>query len=169
VAGVRRAAPGDAVAIARVHVASWKAGYRGVLPDDYLDALAPEDRIPVWEELLGATGSAPFTVFVAVDDDEAVVGFASLRPAEEPGVTPLGALYVDPNAWNRGFGGQLLDAVTDFARAGGDTEVSLWVHPENRRARAVYEHRGWIDTGVEQMYTAWGLELPEREYRLAIA
>jgi hypothetical protein len=41
---LRPAAPDDAIAVARVHVRSWQAAYRTLLPDDYLDQLRPEDR-----------------------------------------------------------------------------------------------------------------------------
>lgn len=41
---LRRAEPDDAIAVARVHVRSWQAAYRTLLPDDYLDQLRPEDR-----------------------------------------------------------------------------------------------------------------------------
>ena len=34
----------DAMAVACVHVRSWQAAYRTLLPDDYLDQLRPEDR-----------------------------------------------------------------------------------------------------------------------------
>lgn len=43
---IREACPGAEHAVADVHVRSWKAAYRSLLPDDYLDALRPEDRIP---------------------------------------------------------------------------------------------------------------------------
>jgi hypothetical protein len=33
---LRRAEPGDAMDVARVHVRSWQAGYRGLLPDAIL-------------------------------------------------------------------------------------------------------------------------------------
>jgi hypothetical protein len=42
---VRPARPDDAAAVAGVHVRSWQAGYRGLLPDAYLEALRPEDRM----------------------------------------------------------------------------------------------------------------------------
>ena len=32
------------MAVARVHVRSWQAAYRALLPDDYLDQLRPQDR-----------------------------------------------------------------------------------------------------------------------------
>src|SRR3984885_11964090 len=41
---LRPAEPEDAMAVARVHVRSWQAAYRALLPDDYLDQLRPEDR-----------------------------------------------------------------------------------------------------------------------------
>ena len=36
---VRSARPGDAEAIAQLHVASWRVAYRGIVDDAYLDAL----------------------------------------------------------------------------------------------------------------------------------
>src|SRR6267378_3827093 len=41
---IRPAVPDDAIGVARVHVRSWQAGYRKLLPDDYLDRLRPEER-----------------------------------------------------------------------------------------------------------------------------
>lgn len=33
---LRPAQPEDALAVARVHVRSWQAAYRGLLPDDHI-------------------------------------------------------------------------------------------------------------------------------------
>jgi len=41
---LRPAEPADAMGVARVHVRSWQAAYRGLLPDAYLDGLRAEDR-----------------------------------------------------------------------------------------------------------------------------
>jgi hypothetical protein len=40
---LRGAEPTDAIAVARVHVRSWQAAYRKLMPD-YLDQLRPEDQ-----------------------------------------------------------------------------------------------------------------------------
>jgi hypothetical protein len=32
------------MAVAAVHVRSWQVGYRGLVPDNYLDEPRPEDR-----------------------------------------------------------------------------------------------------------------------------
>ena len=41
---IRPAKSDDALEVARVHVRSWQAAYRGLLPDDYLDDLRAEER-----------------------------------------------------------------------------------------------------------------------------
>ncbi len=41
---VRDATPEDALAVARVHVRSWQAGYPGLIDDGFLDRLRPKDR-----------------------------------------------------------------------------------------------------------------------------
>lgn len=36
---IRKALPSDAQAIAQVHISSWQAAYRDLMPAEYLDAL----------------------------------------------------------------------------------------------------------------------------------
>jgi len=51
---VRRATPADAAGIARVHVDAWRATYRGIVPDEHLDALSYEGRQGMWSRILEA-------------------------------------------------------------------------------------------------------------------
>ena len=59
---VRRATTEDAAGIASVHVHSWLAAYRGLMPDDMLDSLTVEERTESWlrflEPRLGRTARA---------------------------------------------------------------------------------------------------------------
>jgi hypothetical protein len=65
-ATIRNARPDDALHVAAVHVRSWQAAYRGLLDDEYLDALRPEDRVRRYS--LGDTSpGAPMTL-VAVEE-----------------------------------------------------------------------------------------------------
>ena len=43
-AQIRDAIPGDELAVAAVHVRSWQGAYLGLIDDEFLDALSPEDR-----------------------------------------------------------------------------------------------------------------------------
>jgi RimJ/RimL family protein N-acetyltransferase len=165
---IRDAVEADAEAIARVHVASWQAAYRGMLPDGYLDGLEPGDRRPFWEERLAAP-PARSAVLVA-EDGGSLVGFTTLlsHPDLGPSWALLPHLYLHPDAWGRGVGPALLDAVLDRARALGFAHVELWVLVDNVRARQVYEREGWVSDGTQKSEEVWGVELPEVRYRLEL-
>lgn len=49
---IRLAKPSDATGIGFVHVRSWQAIYRGHFPQDYLDALDPDQRGEAWRRIL---------------------------------------------------------------------------------------------------------------------
>jgi len=51
---VRTAVVADAPFIARVHVRSWQVGYRGIMPDEVLDAISLEQREERWRQILPA-------------------------------------------------------------------------------------------------------------------
>ena len=53
---IRPARMEDVLEIAAVHVRSWQAAYRGLLPRAYLDGLDPGQRIGQWERSLSAAG-----------------------------------------------------------------------------------------------------------------
>ncbi len=146
---VRRAAADDARAIAEVHVQSWKAAFPGLVPQDYLDALVPGDRLSQWTEDL-ASQRWP-AVFVA-EQDNTVVGFAAVAPSEDPDADPrsvgeLRTIYLRPGSWSRGLGAALLEAAVDELRAAGFEAASLWVLHSNARARRFYERHGWRPDG----------------------
>src|ERR1700733_10951207 len=94
----RPAEPPDAMAVARVHVRSWQAAYRTLLPDDYLDQLRPQDRADSYD-FASLDPLKPRTI-VAVEDG-LIHGFASTAPSRDPDLGDYGklcALYVDPNS-----------------------------------------------------------------------
>lgn len=143
---VRYAEPDDAAAIAAVHVRSWQAGYRGMLPDEVLDSLSVEERERAWEEALG-TGA----VTLVDDYDGTVVGFATLVvPARDaPRTAEIGALYVEPDRWRSGVGRGLLDAVRREVEPEWDALV-VWVMAANAPGLAFYERLGFARDGAEK-------------------
>jgi hypothetical protein len=91
---LRSAAPPDAGGVARVHVRSWQAAYRGLLPADFLTGLQPAD----WAAGYTFNAQDPATT-VAVDSRSGIVGFATVSIA--PPLARLMALYVDPDLWGQ--------------------------------------------------------------------
>lgn len=93
---LRTAQPADAAAVAAVHVRSWQVGYRGLLPDEYLDGLRPEDRARRYT--FGERDPGDPETIVAVERG-AICGFATIGSGgddDPPGAGQLLALYVDP-------------------------------------------------------------------------
>jgi GNAT superfamily N-acetyltransferase len=110
---IRLAQPEDAMAVARVHVRSWQAAYRGLLPDDYLDKLRPEDRAKTYD-FSTLDPSKPRTI--VADENGVIYGFATTAPARDsdrPDHGELCGFYVEPERWGRGIGVELISAARD--------------------------------------------------------
>ena len=78
--GVRLATVADAEAIAGVHVRSWQAAYRGIVPDAILDGLSVERRVAWWRSTMSEPGEARVWVNGPAGT---VVGFAATGPARD--------------------------------------------------------------------------------------
>jgi GNAT superfamily N-acetyltransferase len=149
-AELRSARPGDAHAIATIHVAAWRAAYRGLIPDDVLAGLSVAARRQGWLDRLTTPSARTRTVLVTHDD--AVLGFASTGPARDVTVRDatageLYALYLAPHAWGRGIGAPLHADALDSLRSDGFTCASVWTLDGNDRAVRFYRRHGWTDTG----------------------
>jgi GNAT superfamily N-acetyltransferase len=166
---IRRAAPADARAIAAVHVTSWQVAYRGIVPDEVLDALSVEGRERGWRERLGRPDELHRLTLVA-ERDGAVAGFCSIAaPSRDDDAgertAEVAALYVEPAQWRTGVGRALLGAALDALRADGFADATLWVLADNARGRAFYERVGFAADGATQDLA----ELDAREVRLRAA
>jgi GNAT superfamily N-acetyltransferase len=165
---LRAAQPEDALAVAVVHVRSWQAAYRGLLPDEYLDALRPEDRARRYT--FGEPG-APETI-VATEGGGAIRGFAAVgasRDDETRGAGELMALYVDPDRWGRGVGRALMSEARARLAGHGFEEAVLWILAGNARAERFYRIDGWTPDGSRRMGEVWGLTVDEIRYRTRLA
>ena len=124
---LRPAEPDDAIAVARVHVRSWQAAYRTLLPDDYLDQLRPEDRAQKYN-FSSHDPLQPQTILAS--EPGVIYGFATTAPAREPdspGCGELCALYVDPDQWGRRIGVVLVAAARARLFQLGFRHAVLWV------------------------------------------
>jgi L-amino acid N-acyltransferase YncA len=138
---IRLATVDDADAIAETHVASWKATYRGIVPQDYLDSLSVQQRADRWRSSLIAPSA--MNIYVA-DLGGAICGFASGGPAraEIPGFSgELYAIYLHPDAFLRGIGSRLFRAITEDLQFSGHRSMYVWVLADNP-SRGFYERLG---------------------------
>ncbi|HTC94741.1 MAG TPA: GNAT family N-acetyltransferase [Terriglobales bacterium] len=162
---LRLAEPEDAIAVARVHVRSWQAAYRTLLPDDYLDQLRPEDRAQNYD-FATLDPLKPRTI-VAVEEG-LIQGFATTAPAREPDLPNYGelwAIYVDPGQWGRGLGMALVSDARARLLELGFRNAMLWVLRGNVRAERFYQIDQWVPDGLCRTDSMWGATVNEVRYR----
>jgi ribosomal protein S18 acetylase RimI-like enzyme len=170
---VRQATVEDAAGIARVHVVSWQATYRGHMPDEVLDNLSVERRAADWRQHMPP--GPGWALLVVIDDDTAtsddhrLAGFAHLRPCRDHDLPPatgeISAIYLHPSEWGHGWGRLLMDAALQRLTAEGYRRAVLWVLVDNQRARRFYEAGGWTSDGTTKTEDIGGAAITEMRYR----
>ncbi|MFT4029539.1 MAG: ribosomal protein S18-alanine N-acetyltransferase [Protaetiibacter sp.] len=104
-------------------------------------------------ELLAAelTGEHRYYL-VAVDDADAVLGYAGLLAPRGGGQGDIQTIAVVESARRQGIGAALLDALLAEARARAVSEVFLEVRADNPGAEALYASRGFVRLAVRPAY-----------------
>lgn len=164
---IRRALPGDAEAVGRIHVESWKVAYRGIMPDDVIARTDLAYRTKFWAERIA---DADWPVFV-IEEEGTCVAFCQMIPSRDSDDDPkqvghITSLHVLPHLRARGFGRTLVDHVLGEFQRRGFTAVTLWVLEQNWPARRFYETYGFTLDGGARRYPK--TEIPEVRYRIRV-
>jgi ribosomal protein S18 acetylase RimI-like enzyme len=158
---IRRATPADIGDISKVHIASWKTTYQGIVPQEYLDALDVAARAQRWEEEFARGDSH---IFVA-QDAGTICGFISGGPLREPignCDVEIYAIYVLADAQRYGIGRTLMRALAMVFAEGGFAHPAVWVLAENP-SRHFYAHLG-AKPIMEKQIQIGGADLMEIAY-----
>jgi GNAT superfamily N-acetyltransferase len=145
---VRRAEPGDASGMARVHVDTWRETYRGLMSDAVLDdpaLLSWRERF--WAAALTDPKYSQNTVAVA-SYEGTLIGIAMSGPSleDEDDLRQLHLLYAYAAFHGSGVGAALLNAVIEPT-----APAALWVADPNPRAQAFYRKNGFVTDGAEKI------------------
>lgn len=141
---IRAATAGDAGAIAEIHVESWQSTYAGLLPDEVLlnlDSAQHEARW--WRHVLGRF-RRNHAVYVAVDQNGNIVGFASAGPSRQTALPYRGevyTLYLRDEHQGQGIGKQLFASTVAGVQETRGPSVIVWCLSANP-SRFFYEHLG---------------------------
>ncbi|MFI6943599.1 GNAT family N-acetyltransferase [Streptomyces sp. NPDC050418] len=156
----------DIEAVAEIRVRGWQFAYRGMMPQEYLDALSVEEDVSARREQWGE--HRPRLVRLVVERAGRVIGFAGFGPARDEdlaeGAREVFAIYVRPEEIATGAGRALMTEALDRCRAAGAPVVSLWVLEQNARARRFYERAGFCADGTSAGFDVDGVSVPEVRY-----
>jgi len=161
---IRKATVADASRIAEIHVRSWQAAYRGVMPDAVLDALSVQKRTDFWTSYL--TEQSRDTL--VLDDDGRVQGwidFGTCRDADAPNDVEVYGIYLDPSIYRRGYGQILWNEARERFAQQNARRIAVWVLDANERARRFYEAMGGVlDPAAVKRFCRDGVDMPAVRY-----
>ena len=150
---IREATLADAAGIARVHVASWRTTYPGIMPQEHLDALSVADREQKWQSILSSDTTDVTYTFVAETEDGEIVGFTEGGKDRSGGPASQAEIYVIyllKSQQGQGIGRRLLQTAARRLHADGYSSLFLWVSALNHPACRFYEAVGGVPVRTGQ-------------------
>lgn len=146
---IRFATPADVARIAEIHVQTWRAAYRDIVPESVLASLSVDRRAEEWRR---GIDSNPKLVLVAEHggriDGWVAVGRGRDEDARSDG--EIYALYVSPERWQQGLGRALMQEGEEELWRRGVPRIVLWVLEQNDRARRFYDAAGYRPDGRDK-------------------
>ena len=147
-------------AMAEVYVKSWRAAYRGLIPNSFLDCLNAERFMHIF-----MNGVHPHAV---LETQSRLGGVTSFGPARDCDLTcecgEIVSLYLLPEYIGMGHGRALLCYGLAELRGMGYKRCVIWTLEQNRRARKVYEAAGFTWDGGEKLLNFDGTGVMEVRY-----
>jgi GNAT superfamily N-acetyltransferase len=163
--------PGDLLQVAHTHAESWRASYRGILSDQYLDTQSHADRARAWEGRRAALIAGELVGHVVAVHGEGstprVLGFSAIIPSDELALGHcLDNLHVAAEAQGKGMGRHLLAAAVRemLSRNTSQRRLYLWVYTANESAQRFYERCGGVRGESQLLPTAEGGQAPAYRY-----
>ncbi len=121
----REASIADRLAVARVHVRSWRESFTGIVPQAFLDRMSVEKRAKAFEK---GFASDFYQMFVAETQENGVVGFADFgktRDSDNAYEAELYAIYLLRDFQRQGSGAKLFDLGVKYLIKSGMNSMSL--------------------------------------------
>ena len=134
--------------MAKVHNASWRETYPGLLPDPMLARLSIADEAIRWQRMLDRPRAWGGAISFVADQRDSIVGYGScgeqrtLFLRDRGFTSEITELYVLRCAQGQGAGSGLIRAMAGALIERGHRALSLWVLAENMAARRFYESLG---------------------------
>ncbi|OFZ53425.1 MAG: hypothetical protein A2428_10160 [Bdellovibrionales bacterium RIFOXYC1_FULL_54_43] len=164
---IRDVSIADARNIAQIHTKTWQATYRGIIPDEFLDAMSEDVATPRFTRIItDHRQNRPECPFLVAILDNAIVGFADgVRPVDAPAEydCEIKAIYVDPLFQQRGAGRALVRESARRFSERGFRGMIIWAAAENPWRR-FYERIGGQLLPLDKEMEIGGKAIPHVAY-----
>jgi ribosomal protein S18 acetylase RimI-like enzyme len=150
----RPATPDDAEALAHVHIDSWRAAYRGLVPDSVLDGMDYNRRAKQFHDSLSSLSEETYVIEL----DGEVPGFLTVGKCRDNDLNQettgeIWGIYIAPTVWRSGYGRFLAQQALQILQSRNYSLAVLWVLERNDQARLFYEAMGFTKDGAEKTIT----------------
>lgn len=162
---MRQAIPEDASKLAKVHIDSWRAAYRGLVPDAYLASLDYARQSERFRQSLATNSEETYVT----ERGGHISGFLTLgacrdADVDQDAIGEIWGIYIAPEYWREGIGCYLCKWGESQLLSRGYSLSVLWVFRDNAQARGFYEAMGFASDGTTKMLNL-GKELEVIRYR----
>jgi ribosomal protein S18 acetylase RimI-like enzyme len=139
---IRKATIMDSEVISCIHASSWKATYKGIVPQRYLDEL----KYNFWVDAFQSWISNNLVTAQLIYENEIPVGCIAYGKSRDERFLEWGeivSIYLLPEYCSKGYGQRLIKIAIDDLNTMGFQNCYLWVLKDNLIARRFYEKNGF--------------------------
>lgn len=127
-------------AIAKIYTDNWKTTYKNILPDYFLKSMTYEHSEEKWLSYIHTDKQG---AFVALDENDMVIGFLAYKPYYDlKKCLLLDSLHIIQSIQGSGIGKKLIFTIGKYAYINGYEKMSICIVKGNDRAEGIYTHLG---------------------------
>ena len=162
---VRMAQAQDIDRISLVLATSWKAAYRGIVDNDYLDSLKYDHWVAF---LTSALNGDTISSMVLLENQE-IIGTSILGKSETENEVHMISLYLLPEKIGQGYGHTFYSEIEKELRSKGIAKCVIDVLENNERAIKFYKAHGFADVQVEAETTLGNQNYPYKVFKKTLS
>ncbi len=130
----------DIQEIAKIYTDNWKITYQGILSEAFLESLTYEHSAEKWLAYIHIERQG---AFVAIDDNDRIIGFSAYKPYDDINkCLLLDSLHILQTVQGHGIGKKMIFATGEYAYNSGYEKMSICIVKGNDRAEGIYTHLG---------------------------
>lgn len=147
---IRKVTCGDEKALAYVQTESWKAAFKGLIPDDVLVRSTDLKKATAMYQRLLDMGKGNGYILEIDGKPHCIAWWDAARDEDMQGAAELICIHSLKDNWGKGYGHLMMERILEDVQKAGYPQIMLWVFDSNARAIRFYKAHGFEATGRKQ-------------------